>query len=782
MSISSVKAGEAYIELTSRDSKLMKGLARAQARLKAFSESVNAAGLSMVKYSAAMAVPFGLAAKRFADFDDQMRLVQGITGMTDKELKKLTGTAKRLGRETSYTAAQVAAGMVALSRMDFTAQETNRAISDFMDLDRATGMNDLAQSAEIASAAMRSFSLDASESSRVADVLTATANGSAQNLMDLGEALKMATLNAHMANATLEDTAALLGVLANMGIKGTMAGTALSKTFQRLASGKGVDVLAGKGIRTKDAAGNLRPMRDILLEIAAVTEKMGSADKIAFLTDVFDVRGAKGGGLISSNIKSLDGMMKKIAASAGLAKSTADKMDSGIGGTFRKLLSAIESVGLEIGEAIAKFIKPFIDSVSGILNGLAKWIKAHQDVGAAIVRFTAQVAAAGAGLLIFSKTLKLVALGLAVLKISLVAATVAFSALWAVLTALAAGPALAAVAFFIIMAGAVVGVIVAAESLSGTLDTLRTGFANAFSSIRNVVTESMTAIRQAVVMGDLAGAAKIALAALKVAWLEGILPIRKAWSEFTFSLADAWTFVSGTIRKQASGLWYGLLEGLKTVGNAIADAWNNIWSSIVESFEKVIAEIQKKWIAMTAFFDSGINVDAEVRRIDAETEADSRARWKKTHADSDRRKMELREIQRQGAADQKLIEDETQSGFVQNRREYEASLENAARELKTAKEEWRKAMDDVRKKAQENAARNDAEEKKKQLEAVGNTLQAKIDTKTIAGFDTRAIAEALGGSDDSDKFAERTASATESVARNVDRMTRKIENGTWTLT
>lgn len=781
MSISSVKAGEAYIELTSRDSKLMKGLARAQARLKAFSESINAVGLSMVKYSAAMAVPFGLATKRFADFDDQMRLVQGITGITDEELQKLTDTAKKLGRETSYTAAQVAAGMVTLSRMGFTAKETDRAISDFMNLDRATGMNDLAQSAEIASSAMRSFGLSAADSGRIADVLTATANGSSQSLMDLGEALKMAAPNAHMANATLEDTAAMLGVLANMGIKGTMAGTALAKTFQRLASGKGVDLLAGKGIRTKDAAGNMRPMRDILLEIAAVTEKMGSADKIAFLSDVFDVRGVKGGGIISGNIEDLDKMIKKIAESGGVAKKTADKMDSGIGGTFRKLLSAIEGVGLEIGDAIAKFIKPFIDSVSGILNGLAKWIKAHQDVGAAIVKFTAQIAAAGAGLLIFSKTMKLVALGIAVLKIAIAAATVAFTAFWSVLTALAAGPALAAVAFFSIMAAAVVGVIVAAKSLSGTMDTLRAGFADAFSSIRNIVTESMAAIREAVTMGDLAGAVKIALAALRVAWLEGILPVRKEWSEFTLSLADAWTLASGTIRKQASGLWYGLLEGLKTVGNSIADAWSGIWTTILEDFNNVVAELKKKWISMKGIFDSSIDVEAEIQKIDSETKSRNAERWSARNNESDRRTKELEEIRRQGEADQKRIDDETQSGFVKNRREYEASMENAARELKTAREEWKKAMDDVRKKAKENAAKIDVEEKKKQLEAVGNTLQQKIDTKTIAGFDTRTIAEALGGSNDKDQLAERTATATESVARNVDRMTKKLETGTWTL-
>ena len=779
MSISSVKAGEAYIELTTRDNKLLKGLDRAQARLKAFSDSVNAVGRSMLKMSAAMAVPFGLAAKRFADFDDQMRLVQGITGMTDEELKKLTDTAKRLGRETSYTAAQVAAGMVALSRMGFTAEETNRAISDFMNLDRATGMNDLAQSAEIASAAMRSFGLSASDSSRIADVLTATANGSSQYLEDLGEALRMGATNAHMANATLEDTAALLGVLANMGIKGSMAGSALAKTFQRLSSGKGVDILAGKGIKTTDASGNLRSMRDILIDIAAVTEKMGSAEKISFLTDVFDVRGVKGGGLISGNIKSLDEMMKKISESSGLAARTAEKMDSGIGGTFRKLLSAIESVGLEIGDAIAKFIKPFIDSVSDILKGLAKWIKAHQDVGASIVRFTAQVAAAGAGLIIFSKTLKIVVAGIALLKIAVSALIVVFAALQAAVMSLAAAPALAIVAFASLMTGAVVAIITIVESLQDSLDNLKNDFGAAFDSIKAVITESMPAIRQAVSMGDLAGAAKIGLAALKVAFLEGLLPLKKLWADFSLTLSDTWTFASGTVSKQAVELWYGLLAGLKAVGNSIADAWDSIWNSVIGSFDSAIAYIKKMWTKLNGFFDSSVNVDAEIRKIDTETEAGRRSRQNQAADNAIRRNGELRTIAEQSAEASRIIDEKTQSDFVENRKKYEESLAGAAEQIRSAKEEWRNAIEEARRKTQEKSD-SPVEEKKQQIEQISSSLASKTDTKSIAGFDPKIFADAFSSEASKDKTAERTASASEKTAKTVERLYNKIEDG-WTL-
>src|SRR5574344_472348 len=101
-SASSVKAGCAYVEITMDDSKLVQGMKRAQAKLQSFSTSVTAIGTKLMMIGTAAAAPFAFVTKQFADFDDQMRLVQGVTGATDEGLQKLTDTAKKLGRTTSY--------------------------------------------------------------------------------------------------------------------------------------------------------------------------------------------------------------------------------------------------------------------------------------------------------------------------------------------------------------------------------------------------------------------------------------------------------------------------------------------------------------------------------------------------------------------------------------------------------------------------------------------------------------------------------------------------------
>ena len=380
MGSSAIRAGEAFIELTTRDTKLAKGLLNAQAQLKTFGNAVNDIGMKFTAMTAAMTVSLGFVTKNFADFDDQMRIAKAKSEATEAEFEKMTELARKLGRETSYTAAQVAQGMAAMAAGGFKAEAIMKSIGDFMNLDRATSMNNLAESIRYATAAMNSFGLSAADASRISDVLTATANGSSQNMTDLGEALSAVGPNAKMSNATLEDTCAMLGVLANMGIKGSMAGTALAKTFQRLAAGKGLNVLREKGIDATDGKGNLRNMRDILIDIAKVTQKMGSAEKLAFLTEVFDVRGLKGGGVLSGELKSIDAMMEKIAKSGGLAKKTAQEMDSGIGGALRKFNSALSDVGLEIGKIVGEYIRPYMDAIGGVLNHISEWAKANKEI------------------------------------------------------------------------------------------------------------------------------------------------------------------------------------------------------------------------------------------------------------------------------------------------------------------------------------------------------------------------------------------------------------------
>lgn len=373
MSVSSIVAGAAYVKILSDNSGLEKGLSRAQTALKKFSSG---AAIAMAQ----LAVPFSGLAKSFfvfQEFDDKMRLVKAVTGAVGTEFDMLTAKAKKLGRETRFTAGQVSEGMISLGRMGFSSKEIDASIASVMNLSTATG-TELATASEIAANNMRVFGMRAEEMTDAADILTVTANGSAQNLVDLGEALKMAGPHAKNAGADLKETCAALGILANMGIKGSLAGTALGKSFKRLADPEVQDYLQQFGIRTVDASGNLRRMRDILVEVGDVMRRMPSAQRITFAEKVFDARGSLGGGVLSQNMGGFDEFLQKLDHASGESQRIAQEMESGIGGSFRSMLSALEGVGIAVGESIAGPAKWAMKFFTDCLKSVQKWISENR--------------------------------------------------------------------------------------------------------------------------------------------------------------------------------------------------------------------------------------------------------------------------------------------------------------------------------------------------------------------------------------------------------------------
>lgn len=391
MSLSSnIRAGRAYVEVTAETSKLQRNLTSAQAQLQNFGRTCTNVGKDLLMLSGAMAAPLVMAARSFAGFDDSMRLVQAVTQATDADFKALTKTAQRLGRDTSYTAQQAADAMVSLGRMGFSPTEIQASIDAVLNLARSTG-TELAEAGDIAANSMRIFGIEASQMSDVADVLTVTANSSAQTLIDLFEALKMGGPQAAAAGESIRETSAAIAVLANMGIKGSLAGTALRKSFSQFAKVKVQDQLRSVGVETVDANGNLRKMAEIMRDISKVLSSMPTAERLSFAEDIFDIRGSLAGLTLTANTDELDAMLVKLQDVEGVAAKTATAMDAGLGGSFRLWESAVEGSLNAIAEAMNSTLQPLIVKVTDVINAFTQWIEANQGL---VTAFAVTVAGA----------------------------------------------------------------------------------------------------------------------------------------------------------------------------------------------------------------------------------------------------------------------------------------------------------------------------------------------------------------------------------------------------
>ena len=410
-----IKAGRAFVEVTADSSKLRKSLGEAQSQLRAFSQSCSSVGRELLALGGAMSLPFVLAERSFAGFDDRMRLVQAVTGSTGEAFESLVKTAQRLGRETSFTAQQVADAMVALGRMGFDRTEIEASISSVLNLSRATG-TELAESADIAANSMRIFGMEASKMTQVTDVLTATANGSAQTLSDLFEGLKMAGPQAAAAGETLDELCAALGVMANMGVKGSLAGTALRKAYVQFADVKIQKILREVGVEAADSSGNLRRMADVMRDIAVATKSLPTAERLAFMKDVFDVRGMMSGMSLTKDVKELDAFLAKLKDVSGQADATAKAMDAGVGGSFRLFQSAVEGAMNATGEALNSTIKPMVERITAVINSFTKWIEANRGLVTSIAVTAGSIAALGAALLAIGTASRVLSTGIGALS------------------------------------------------------------------------------------------------------------------------------------------------------------------------------------------------------------------------------------------------------------------------------------------------------------------------------------------------------------------------------
>ena len=387
--VGGIEAGKAYVRLYTDSSEYLRGLKSAENKLRDFGSKVGSIGSSMARMATVAALPIALSTKTFADFQDQMLAVQAVSQATGKDFERLYDQAKQLGATTSFTAGQVAGGQLSLARMGFNPAEIEASIPGVLNLARATG-TDLAQAADIAAGTLRAFSLEAGEMNRVSDVLVATANNSAQTLDDLGESMKYVAPVAYQYGLSVEQTAKALGVLANLQIKGTMAGTSLRQVMLQLTDPAIQKQLEAQGVQILDNTGNLRPLGDVMIDVGRAMAKMTDAGRLALGKDLFGQRAVTAGLTLAT--QQFDGLSKAIDNANGVAARTAATMDSGLGGVLRILKSAIEGVQIAIGEAVTQQMTEWGTNATEIAAKTKAWIDNNKEL---IVAFTSLVAAVG---------------------------------------------------------------------------------------------------------------------------------------------------------------------------------------------------------------------------------------------------------------------------------------------------------------------------------------------------------------------------------------------------
>ena len=254
-----------------------------------------------------------------ADFEQQMARIDAVAfsgAGRDKvqdaqDFEALRKQALQLGADTQFSAVQAAQSQENLARAGFKTNEIISAMPGLLDMAAAEGM-DLATGADIMASALRGFGLEASNAGRISNILAQTSAASNSSISGLGESLKYVAPLASGLGISIEETNAMLGKMADAGIKGSQGGTALRAALTRLSKEpKAVAKEFQKlGISARDSQGNLREIPDLMQALNSKIKDKGSADQMQILSDIFGSEAASG--MLAIMKSSVDGSLQQL--------------------------------------------------------------------------------------------------------------------------------------------------------------------------------------------------------------------------------------------------------------------------------------------------------------------------------------------------------------------------------------------------------------------------------------------------------------------------------------
>ena len=587
-------------------------------KIEAFGDSVTSAGQAIMPASMAVAGLGAAAVKTAADFDTSMSKVAAVSGATGDDLDALRDKAREMGAQTKFSASEAADAMNYMAMAGWKTEDMLSGIEGIMNLAAASG-EDLATTSDIVTDALTAFGLSAQDSSHFADILAAASSNANTNVSMMGETFKYCAPIAGALGFSAEDTAQAIGLMANAGIKGSQAGTALRTIMNNLT---GEIKLSGSAlgdvtIATTNADGSMRDLSDILADCRGAFSQLSESEQAA-AAEALVGKNAMSGFLALMNagegdieklssaidgcsdvfVKTVDGAIIPMSQALeegidwieeynGTAAQMAAVMQDNLGGQLTILKSQIQELAISFGEMLMPAIRKIVSKVQAFVDKLNSMSESQRK---AILTIGLIVAALGPMLVILGTVISKVgtamqgfvklATGVKKLGVAVKAGTGIFGKLGAALGGIS-GPVLAVIA--------VIAVLVAAfKHLWDTNEEFR----NAITAIWEGIVSKISAFCQGIVdrLNALGFDFGSIVDVLKSLW-DGLCQFLAPVFEAAFNVVST---VLGSVLDVITGL-LDVFIGLFT-GN-----WSQLWDGVKEIFSGV-------WDAITGLFDTALNL------------------------------------------------------------------------------------------------------------------------------------------------------------------------------
>lgn len=571
------------------------------ANMQSAGKKLTSAGSTLTKSVTVPIVGLGTAAiKTSSDFESAMSKVSAISGATGTNLNKLNKKAQEMGSKTKFSATEAANAFEYMAMAGWKTEDMLDGIEGVMNLAAASG-EDLATTSDIVTDALTAFGLSAKDSGHFADVLAKTSSSANTNVSMLGESFKYVAPVAGALGYSAEDTAIALGLMANAGIKGSQAGTALRSSISRLV--KPTDDAAAMmdkyGISLTNTDGTMKPLGEVMNTLREKLGGLSEVEQAQAAATLFGQEAMSGMlAIINASDSDYQSLTDSIYNADGAAQQMSDTMLNNLSGQLTLLKSALEGLAIQFGEILMPYIKQFVGWLQNLVQKLQEMTPEQKEQ---IVKWAAFAAAIGPVLVVVGKLIT--GIGGVISAFGKIPAVI--SSTKAAFTAVSA--AIGGISAPVVAVVAVIGVLVAAfVNLWKTNEEFR----NNITAIWDGIKAKFEAFGQGIVDR---------LNALGFDFENFTQVVKAIWDGFCAVLAPVFegvfnyiSIVIGTVLDVITGIldvfiglftgnwdqcWNGIKGIFEAVWNGIKDWFTNILNVIKGVFDVVLGWFGTSWDA-----------------------------------------------------------------------------------------------------------------------------------------------------------------------------------------
>ena len=330
------------------------------------------------------------AAKEFAkqtlqagmSFESGMAQVQAVSGATGEEMDQLTEKAKEMGAKTKFSASESAEAFNYMAMAGWKTEDMVNGIEGVMNLAAASGA-DLATTSDIVTDALTAMGYSAGDAGKLADVMAAASSNANTNVEMMGQTFQYAAPIVGALGYNMEDTAVQIGLMANAGIKGEKAGTALRSILTRLSAPptECADAMEELGISLTDSEGNMKSLDEVMGDLRKAFQGLDETQQTANAKAIAGQEAMSGLlAIVNAAPADYDKLTQAVKNSEGAAQSMADTMNDTVEGQLTLLKSQIEGVQIQIYERFVPALRTGIDKISETISAI-NWDEVGDKLG-----------------------------------------------------------------------------------------------------------------------------------------------------------------------------------------------------------------------------------------------------------------------------------------------------------------------------------------------------------------------------------------------------------------